>query len=401
MLDFVKNEFEDKKLPKILVKGLQYYLTNPKKQSEHIGNLEVFDFEHHETFFGYYDRSPLNKSLTHCLFYRSKFTTKLNPRRNIPIELILWNLKEKEIVKIWKIWAYNWQQGSKVQWLSDDGFIFNNYDRKRNIYYSTIVNISNFEEKIIGLPSYDSSENYFLSLNFSRLAKYRPDYGYRNIKINDLNDKTDGIYYYDIIACQQKLLVSIDELKMCNWAESMEGAKHKVNHIMISPDGKLFMFMHRWITKEKKIDRLYVYNLTTQTYRCVVDNGMVSHCYWYRNSIVGYMNGPGNIPGYYIVDLETNKINLLSDKIQYFGDGHPSLFKDKILFDTYPLKNRLKYLYIYDLNSDQLTNVGKFLESVGYECQCRCDLHPRFVNESLLSFDSTHVGKRCFCLLKL
>ena len=36
----------------------------------------------------------------------------------------------------------------------------------------------------------------------------------------------------------------------------MENAKHWVNHIMISPEGKHFVFLHRWQANNERFDAL-------------------------------------------------------------------------------------------------------------------------------------------------
>lgn len=402
MRNLITNEIEDKKIPKILVRRLQSIFNGWSRQPQYkllSGTVKVFDFCGCETFYGYYDRSPLNSSRTKVLFYRSNVSTKLNPRLNGKIELVLWNYIKNEQIKCWDIYAYNWQQGSKVQWINDTSFIFNNYDLCSKSYFSVIVNTITFDEERIEMPAYESCDRFFLSLNFNRLYQYRPDYGYRNIPKKFLDDKTDGIFIYDFKVKQNKLLVSIEDLKNLNFTKSMVNANHKVNHIMLSPSQKSFMFMHRWIKDGLKTDRLYVYNLGTSELSCVADYGMISHCCWYNDDIIGYMNGPSGKEGYY--KISKNGFLKLSSSVQNLGDGHPSILGDKMVIDTYPDKKRMKHLYLFDLLDCDLIEIGQFKESMGYECQCRCDLHPRYIGENIISIDSTHIGKRVFCIIEI
>lgn len=402
MFGKIVNEFQDKKHIKNVVRFFQSFYkhwANIEQYEVNCKDIRIFDFPFVETFFGYYDRSPLNFSREYILFHRSSLSTKWNPSKTYPIELVLWNLKEDYEVKSWRVLAYNWQQGVKPQWIDNHLFIFNNYDIDSCAYYSTVVDVRNMKEERYALPSYESCDDFYVTLNFSRLAKFRPDYGYRNVEVKELDDCNDGIFINRFDDNAPQLLISIEQLKNIHHHSSMDGAKHKFNHIMFSPNRDKMMFMHRWITAKGKVDRLYTYTFSTAELKLVADYGMVSHCYWYGDEIVGYMNGPGNIAGYY--KLSSTDIVRLNDKIQHFGDGHPSIFGDEMIFDTYPDSNRLKHLYKFNLIVEDLEKIGSFREPLGFENQCRCDLHPRFIDNNLLSIDSTHRGKRCLVLIRL
>lgn len=404
MYNVIKDELSDKKWPKIIVRNIQCFIYSWWKQSDfHLpngGDLDIIEYDGMETFFGYYDRSPLSSDFRYLLFYASPHSTKLNPNPNKPIFLVLYNMSANRVEKYWEIWAYNWQQGSKAQWINDRSFVFNNYSVDKG-YYSVVYDIDNKTEVMHDIPNYDSCDDFFLSLNFSRLDRYRPDYGYRNIQNYILDDAEDGVFLYSIENKTSKLLISINELKKINPTSTMISSSHKVNHIMLSPNRKQFMFMHRWLYGNQKDDRLYIYNLETNKLSLVSDYGMVSHCYWINDkTIVGYMKGPDNKVGYYIINIVNESITRMPEVVQCYGDGHPSVCDSLMVFDTYPDGNRLKHLLLYDFNTNSLSTIASMKESLGYECQCRCDCHPRFVSENILLFDSTHTGKRQLCVLK-
>ena len=62
--------------------------------------------------------------------------------------------------------------------------------------------------------------------------------------------------------------------------ESMQAAEHKVNHLMISPNGKRFMVLHRWFQKGRKHTRLVTVNVDKTEMYNLSDDVFVSHCYW-------------------------------------------------------------------------------------------------------------------------
>jgi hypothetical protein len=98
---------------------------------------------------------------------------------------------------------------------------------------------------------------------------------------------------------------------------------------------------------------------------------------------------------YRINTKDGSKAIIGADVIDNFGDGHPVVFNNKLVFDTYPNRSRLKELFIFDLESNNLTKIGEFFESLKYHKETRCDLHPKFAYSGKSVFiDSVHTGKR-------
>lgn len=68
--------------------------------------------------------------------------------------------------------AYNWQQGCRAHWLTDDLFIFNDFDSDSNDYVARVFSVATQEEvKRFPLAVQDSfGLSYFISLNYRRLV---------------------------------------------------------------------------------------------------------------------------------------------------------------------------------------------------------------------------------------
>lgn len=358
-------------------------------------------YENKESFFGYYDKSPINISNEYIIFQTSNTDTKKLPNPNVPVDLVLYDIKNDKYEIIDESYSYNWQQGTKLMWLSEDEFIYNNYDKNRDIYISKIYNVQTKEFKVVDFPIYDCYENRFsISLNFDRLNIGRADYSYsnRNVKVNWDDNANDGLYYLDLQSNNTKLIMSLETIIKLNYKDTMQNAKHKFNHIMISPNGKKFMFMHRWFTKDnRRYDTLYVSNIDGSKIQIIADDDMVSHCYWYDDkNIFAYLRDKDMGDKYYLIDIGTFKKTIVGDGlIDNFGDGHPSINNEKILFDTYPNKARMKELFIFNKNKLELLNIGESFESFDFYSETRCDLHPRFsFDGKKIFFDSVHSGKR-------
>lgn len=133
-----------------------------------------------ETFFGYYDKSPINQSNTHIIFQSTIRETSKLPSPKYPVQVILYELSTHKIIARFDSCTYNWQQGTKLQWIDNFNFIYNSIDEDSH-YCSYIVNIETLHARKIMAPIYelDGWRNAY-SLNFDRLAVMRPDYGYFN-----------------------------------------------------------------------------------------------------------------------------------------------------------------------------------------------------------------------------
>ncbi|MGB2138207.1 MAG: hypothetical protein ACPHVP_04990 [Flavobacteriales bacterium] len=349
------------------------------------------------TFFGYYDRSPMSNDGKKVIFHSTSFNTHQEPNKCQEIDIMLYDIDSSKTSKISTTNAFNWQQGAKLQWLNNDEFIFNDYIKEKNQYVSKIYSLSGKKFRQIDTPIYDVHDNYALSLNFDRLTQLRPDYGY--FSKTDLGQKFDysneGIVYVDLIQNSFYLLLSIDEIIQSHYHQSMDEADHLVNHIMISPNGNNFMFLHRWFNNGVRKDALMICDKNGKNLKCLADNDMVSHCFWKNsNEIIGYMRGVSKEDRYYSIDISNNKIHIL-DKLNGYGDGHPHINEHLLITDTYPNKSRMKELLLYDFNSNELRSIGEFYEPFDYYGQTRCDLHPRISFDKKYFFiDSVHDGER-------
>jgi hypothetical protein len=353
-----------------------------------------------ESFFGYYDKSPMNASNSHLIFQSSSYSTKKRASPNQKIQLILLEIKSNDYIIIDDLLAYNWQQGSKLMWINDAEFIYNNYDVNNDIYISKIYNINKKTSKTIKSPIYDATDKFGITLNFERLKIGRGDYAYSNKKsqINWDDNSNDGLFFVDLLKNSIKLIVSLQDVIKKNEKDTMGNAKHKFNHIMLSPNKDKIMFMHRWFTKNNtRYDTLYVSSIDGANIEKVADDDMVSHCYWYNNdTVLAYLRDEQQGDKYYKINIHSKRKEVLGKGvIDRFGDGHPSVFKNKILFDTYPNKSRMKELYLFNMETSKLLKLGEFYESFKFYGETRCDLHPRFSKDGNNIFvDSVHTGKR-------
>ena len=370
--------------------------------------IQRLSLDNKESYFGYYDKSPINSTNEYIIFQSTNINTKNIPDPTVPVDIVLYNVIHKTYEIAGKSHTYNWQQGTRLMWIDKYKFIYNDFDSVGNKYLSKIYDLKSKETKFIDLPIYDCFEDQFaISLNFERLNIIRTDYSYSNLgdDIDWKNNSNDGLFYIDLQNNTSKPIITLQDIIKLQYKETMKFAKHKFNHIMISPDGSKMMFMHRWFLQNgRRYDTLYIADIAGTNIKVVADDDMVSHCYWYNeNHIFSYLRDKKMGDKYYIIDVINGVKEIVGEGIiDKFGDGHPHINSSNIIFDTYPDKARMKNLFMYDCDSKKLEKLGEFFESFDYYNETRCDLHPRYSYDGKqVFFDSVHTGKRQLYMMDL
>lgn len=391
-----------KKLIKALYGRLTHIFFKKKYKIKTQNKIIEVSINNHESFFGYYDKNPMN-NVGDVLCHITKHSTSLKPDKNKPVEVALFKNRSQVPNFRIKTSAYNWQQGARLHWLNDDLFVFNDFSTNNKKYIARVFSRNSLQEvKCFGLPVQDSYKtDYFLSINYQRLAKLRPDYGYFNLpkltkdQIDDL--KNDGIWFVDYQTGRGNIVYKLSDVVGLSKERIFDDAQHWVNHIMISPGGESFIFIHRYLYKRQRFDRLLLGSRDGSALRILSNYGMVSHCAWVNeNMIFAYMRGPDQTDGYHFINVSKGEIEPFKNRyFKLLGDGHPSFFGDYFVTDTYPDKSRMQHLLLCNWKTGNLTSLGEFFHGLNYSGETRCDLHPRLSNNSkTVFFDSIFSGSR-------
>jgi Tol biopolymer transport system component len=170
---------------------------------------------------------------------------------------------------------------------------------------------------------------------------------------------------------------------------------------MISPSGKDFIFIHRYYYGKQRLDRLMYSDFGKL--KIVLDYGMISHYCWIDGkTIIGFVQVEEK-QGFFIINIESGKIEECTEINKLcLGDGHPSCYKKWIVFDTYPNKDRMQRLLLYNLKTKEIIPLLELFQSVKYLYQTRCDLHPRFSPDGkYVFFDTVYTSKRQHCSIDI
>ena len=357
----------------------------------------------YEYFYGYYDKSPWDATDRYMIALKMKQTYKSVAPKEVGAVCLIDTKKDNKIYKIGVTHSWNVQQGCMAQWMGPDfksRVIYNDF--RDGKYCSVIYSLKEKQEvKVFPLPVYDVSRDgtYALSLDFNRLHRMRPGYGYSN-----LPDASKGVLCPEE-TCIWKMNIENGEVedlfKYTDFAAfghdaSMDGAEHKVNHLMISPNGKRFMVLHRWFQKGRKHTRLVTVNLDKTEMYNLSDDVFVSHCYWKNDKeILSFLRKKETGDHYYLMRDKTQEYKLYWPELN--TDGHCSYSPDRryIITDTYPNRKRIASVYLCTEEENTSRKIARVFSPFRYDNDCRCDLHPRWSRSGdKICIDSVHEGKR-------
>lgn len=400
-------------IKKIIKRGYQLtmYAISPKIKSE--GGIKcVSPNDGAEYFFGYYDKSPWDGTGRYMLCMRAKDTwSDPDPIGEAEIMLFDLNLNPDEngyCKKLATAHTWNVQQGCMAQWLGPDfksKIIYN--DLRNGQYCSIILDIATGSERMLPLPVYTVAADgkTALSLDFSRLHSLRLGYGYSALPETTKDvalPNTTCIWKLDIeTGAVTELLKYTDFARFEPRPEMLEeGSVHKVNHLMLSPNGKRFMVLYRWFCGQRKYTRLITCNVDGTDMYVLSDDDMVSHCYWKSDEeILAFERKKEGGPGYYLMKDKTQEWTHIWPQLS--NDGHPSycpIDNSFVVFDTYPSRSRIQEVKLgrdNDKEGGSVKTIAKVFSPFKYDNDTRCDLHPRWSRDGkMVCFDSVFEGHR-------
>lgn len=358
-------------------------------------------------FFGYFDKFATDENDGRILVHKVDFTAR-QPRLGDKALIGVIDLESRDFTPVAETPAWNWQQGSMLQWFSRDSIMYN--DLEGDTYVARIHNLATGARRTLSRPLYCLSPDrkWGLSLNFIRLDRERPGYGYSGLydptMIHGYPD-SDGIWLVDIERNRSQLVVSLGQMTRLYPREGMDHAVNWFNHMLINPDGTRFAFFHRWRVFGpwgpgicSHLTHMFTANLDGSGIYPLNLDDFSSHYTWVSpERIINYSNRRATGNQYHLFTDRSERVEVVGQDV-FPGDGHCSFSPDGkwMLSDTYPQKeDSCRRLYLYDLERRQTYEIGRFYADLQYPGPTRCDLHPRwFRNGRMVSFDSIHEHRR-------
>ena len=301
--------------------------------------------------------------------------------------------------------AWNWQQGCMLQWIpGTQSEVFWN-DRDGDKFVCHILDVKSGKKRTLGHPVYAVSPDgaWGIAPEFSRLNDCRPGYGYAGIPDPGRDvpaPDNAGIRKIDLKTGDAKLIITFAQAAAieCPGGYS-KGAKHWFNHLLVSPDGKRFIFLHRWRGQEERPNsfhtRLFTADASGKDLYILDPHGKTSHFIWRdATHVAAWAWHPSLGEKFYLYTDKTEAVEPIGPTVMIVNGHNTYLPGNKwILNDTYPDKPRLQHPYLYNVETGKRVPLGHFPSPPPYTGEWRCDTHPRADRRGKqVCIDSPHGG---------
>jgi hypothetical protein len=355
-------------------------------------------------WFGYYDKLEFDPTGRYVLGMEVDFEHR-SPKPDDVIKVGMVDLHDKDRwIELGESRAWNWQQGCMLQWLpgSKTEVIWN--DRQSDRFVCHILDTQTRKKRTLPVPIYAISPDarWAITPDFRRLNDTRPGYGYAGVpdpNKDKLAPEDSGIWKVDLSTGKQTLVLAVaDAAKFPNAERDWKGVKHWFNHLLFSPDGARFIFLHRWRgAKEGQgfATRMFTAAADGKDLHVLDPFGRTSHFIWRDpQHILAWALQPAHGERFYLFKDKTDKVEVVGKDVMTVN-GHCTYLPGNkwILNDTYPDKDRLQHPYLYRVETDKRYPLGHLRSPAEYTGEWRCDTHPRFSPDGRkVVVDSPHGG---------
>ena len=394
-------------------------------------------------FFGFHDLTPWNKHTAELVCLSANTAEDHIPTHVDAAKVVVIDEVTRCETIVGTTRAWNWQKGARQRWLPALGRRVIAYNAENTTGFECrLVDLDAAVTRVLPLPLYDICDyaGFGLTLNFQKLVRCQPGYGYDHATINfqpsTFNYAEDGIFRVDLATGAVKLILSIADFLGLRGLDAALG-EHYFTHIQISPNGKRFVFMHRCFLKSGGlVNHFIVANTDGSDVRVLLDDKM-SHFDWRdndhvlvwcrKNTAIKKLKESKLLAVARILYRLSRKIRINAVRQGLYNesfreinvntgesmpvgkgilveDGHPQINpcnRDIWINDTYPNPENEMTLMLYHQPTSRRVDLLRLkTQSSLKETGWRCDFHPRWhPGGRKVCFDSAHAGRRQLCVL--
>jgi hypothetical protein len=238
--------------------------------------------------------------------------------------------------------------------------------------------------------------------DFRRLHHCRPGYGYSGIPDPNASvaaPENAGIWHMDFATGKSRLIISLaDAARVPAPGRDFRDAKHWFNHLLVAPDGKRFIFLHRWRGPKQGTGfatRMFTADADGKNLFVLDPHGKTSHFIWRdARTVLAWAWHPSHGDKFYLFEDRTENVQVIGSDVMTVN-GHCTYLPGNawILNDTYPDRDRLQHPYLFHVATGRRVPLGHFHSPREYTGEWRCDTHPRFSPDGRkVVIDSPHGG---------
>jgi len=354
-------------------------------------------------FAGYYDIPVWDETSRFLLALKVPFMDH-EPAAEDVAEMGVVDARTGAFEKFGETTAWNFQQGCFLQWLPEKGkrkVIYN--VRGADLFGCVVKDLDSGAERMFPFPvgGVSNDGRYGLTLNFSRLHRVRPGYGYAGVTdryASQRRPETDGVGLLDLATGQWRLALSVaDAYAYLGKPSELFDREAWFNHVAFNTTDTRFSVLYRWRHERRHLTEFFAANLDGSDLRRFPTRLMTSHYDWRDEKyVLAFARMPEGGDKFWLFPDGEGETSVVADGV-YTGDGHCCYSHDRKWFlnDTYPDENKERSLFIYNVAERRSVLLGKYDHSTAVPAPCRCDLHPKWSpDDRFISFDSIHEGRR-------
>lgn len=356
-------------------------------------------------FFAYYDKLEFDAAGRYALGMATSFENR-SPESGDVIKVGMVDLEDNDRwIELGESRAWGWQQGCMLQWRPghDDEVLWN--DREGSHFVCRILNVKTKKLRTIPRALYSISHDgrWGISTDFRRINDMRPGYGYAGIpdpNVDVLAPEDSGIWRVDLDTGEERLVISVAQIAKIPFpGHDISQAKHYFNHLLINPDGTRFLFLHRWRMPGAKSweTRMLTAAPDGSGIRVVDDNGLTSHFIWSDPvTILSWSRLEPLGQRFYLFRDDGSRSTEVVGRDAMTRDGHCTYLPGGryILNDTYPDKDRMEHIYLFDTKTEEVLPLANVYLPPEYKDELRIDAHPRISRDGrYVAIDAAFEGK--------
>lgn len=219
---------------------------------------------HPGSFYGFHDKCPWSADGSKLLAHRFDISKSIDDLERNPVEVGFYEGENYEIYRpIESTLAWNWQQGSSLQWVGESNRVVFNGDFD-GTSTATLVDLDTGNRRRLHgqVMSVSNDGKWAASCSFDRLGHGMPGYGYAltddNVLTKELCPEQEAIAILDLENDKVMSVVALEHVLDFRNGHVEGGLYHYFSHCLFSPDSKRMVFYHRCLYKTGILLREYI-----------------------------------------------------------------------------------------------------------------------------------------------